>query len=186
MTLWQARQATVIIGNAIASPNTTTTFKAALEGVGSNEIDFTSTAKDCEFKEPEVSTNEVKLLGATSGNQNQEIDPQSPTKGEFTATLIMNPNGTAMNDLEEFKLTASGTTATGYTARYNYASAAPTAGVAVVVEFTDGTDIVAFLLNNAIVETLGGVKIDADGHAEQEIRVTASADDCWKEWKDAA
>jgi len=182
MTLWQARQASVNIANAIVDPNTTSDFLTAQAAVSTNEIDFTSTAKDCEFKEPEVSTSEVKLLGATGGNQNQEIDPQSPTKGEFTATLIMNPNGTAMNDLEEFKLTASGTTATGYTKRYNYASAAPTAGVSVVIQFTDGTDVINFLLNNAIVETLGGVKIDADGHAEQEIRVTASADDCWKEW----
>ena len=185
MALWQARQATVIIGNAIADPNTTTDFKAALEAVGANEVDFTSTAKDCEFKEPEVTTSEVKLLGATGGNQNQELDPQSPTKGEFTATLILNPNGTAMNDLEQFKLTASGTVATDYTKRYNYASAEPTAGVSVVVQFTDGTDIVNFLLNNAVIETLGGVKVDADGHAEQEIRVTAASDDCWKEWKDA-
>ena len=182
MALWQARQVSVTIGNAITNPDTTTDFLTALEAVGTNEIDFTSTAKEAEFKEPEVSTDEVKLLGSTNGNQNQELDPQSPGKGEFTATLLLNPNGASQYDLEQFKLTPTGTVATGYTERYNYASAPPTAGVAVVVQFTDGTDVVNFLLNNCVVETLGGMTIDADGHAEQEIKITASADDCWKEW----
>lgn len=184
MTLWQARQVSIIISNAIASPNTTADFYSAADAVAGAQGDlfFISTMKNITFTEPEVSTNEVKLLGATGGNQNQELDPQSPTKGELTGTLILNPEPDSMFDLEQFKL-SSVTPATSYTKRYNYASAAPSEGVAVVIKLTDGTDIVQVLLNNATIESLGGLKIDADGHAEQEIKVTSAADDCWKEWK---
>lgn len=185
MALWKARLATVTIGNAIASPNTTTDFKTALEAVGSNEITIEKVAKNIEFKEPEVTTEEVKLLGATAGNQNQELDPQAPTKGEFTGTLLLNPEDDNDLDMEQFKLTISGTIATGFDKRYNYASAPPSAGVAVVITMNAGTGkpIINFLLNNATIETLGGMKLDADGHAEQDVKITSAADDCWKEWE---
>ena len=86
-------------------------------------------------------------------------------------------------DFEQFKLTVSATKATGWDTRYNYASAPPSAGVAVVITADKGSSaqVVSWLLNNATVETLGGVKGTADGHATQDIRVTAAANDCWKE-----
>ena len=182
MVLIQASKFTFTIGNAIASPNTTTDFKTKLEDVGSNEFQFAPVTKEFEFKEPEKPTEEVKFMGATSGIQNSELDPQAPTKGEFTGTLIGNPEDTNEFDFEQFKLTASATKPSGYI-RYNYASAAPTAGVAVVIQENNGTGgvIANWLLNNAVVETLGGVKCDADGHATQDVRITAAADDCWKE-----
>ena len=183
MALWQSRMATITISNAIATVNTTQDYKTQLEAVNTLEDTFQEVTKNCEFKEPEISTNEVKLLGATNGNQNQELDPQSPTKGEFTATLLLNPEDDNDIDLERYKLTADTQPPSGYT-RYNYASAAPTAGVGVVVTMNagSGSPIVNFLLNNATIETLGGMKLDADGHAEQEVKITASADDCGKEF----
>lgn len=184
MALIQGRNFTLVLGNAIASPNTTTDFKTALEAVDTNEITFTTVTKEIEIKEPEITTNEVNLLGATSGNQNKELDPQSPTKAEFTATILSSPEEGGDFDFEAFKLTASATKPTGYDFRYNFASAAPSAGVAVVVQANNGSgnNLINWLLNNAVIETLGGVKVDADGHATQEIKVTCSSDDYWKEW----
>ena len=100
MTLWQARQVKIIISNAITSPGGTSDFYTAADGVtgSQGDIAFISLCKNVTFTEPEVSTNEVKLLGATSGNQNQELDPQSPTKGELTGTLILNPEPDNMFD----------------------------------------------------------------------------------------
>ncbi len=183
MVLIQPTKFTFTIGNAIASPNTTTDFKTALDAVGSNEIQFAPVTKEFEFKEPERTTEEVKLMGATNGVQNSELDPQAPTKGEYTGTLLINPEDDNGFDLEQFKLTASATKPSGYT-RYNYASAVPTAGVAVVIQENNGSGgvIANWLLNNATVETLGGVKCDADGHATQDVRISAAAEDCWKEF----
>lgn len=182
MALWKARQAIVTISNAITTVTTTQDFKTQIDAVNTTEVTIDKVAKSIEFKEPEITTNEVKLLGSTSGNQNQELDPQAPTKGEFTGTLILNPDVDNDMDLERYKLTAS-TGATGYT-RYNYASAAPTLGVGVVVTLNSGASlpVVHFLLNNATIETLGGLKLEADGHAEQDIKITAAADDCYKEF----
>ena len=184
MALTQGRNISLTIGSAIAAPGVTTDFKTLLDAVGTNEVAFEPLTKEIEFKEPEVTTNEVKLLGSTGGNQNQELDPQSPTKGEFTGTLIFSPDDDNGFDLEAFKLTASSVKASAYDFRYNYAAAPPSAGVAVVIQINNGSGnvICNFLLNNATVETLGGVKVDADGHATQDIRVSAAASDCWKEW----
>ena len=184
MALVQAKDFTITIGNAISSPDGENNFKTALDNVGNNEFQFAPVSKEIEFKEPEVTTEEVKLLGATGGIQNQELDPQQATKGEFTGTLIVSPEDTNEFDFEQFKLTASTTTATDYAKRYNYASASPSAGVAVVIQAAPGSGIptINWLLNNATIETIGGVKIDADGHATQEIKISASAADCWKEW----
>jgi len=185
MALTQPDKFTLTIANAIASIATATTFKTQIEAVdgAQGEYAFTPVTREIEFKEPEVTTEEIKLLGATSGHQNQELDPQSPSKGEFTGTLLLNPEDDNEFDLEKFKWTAEGTPPTGYT-RYNMASAEPTAGVAININFDGGSGkpIINWLLNNATVETLGGVKTDADGYSTQDIRITAAADDCWKEF----
>ena len=182
MSLTQGRHFSITIGNAIATLATGSTFKTQIDAVGSNEIQFAPVSKEIEFKEPEITTNEVMLLGATSGNQNSELDPQAPTKGEFTGTLIQTPEADNSFDLLQFSKTA-GTGPSGYT-RYNYASAPPTAGVAIVIVANQGSGktITSWLMNNATVETLGGVKVDADGHATQDVKITAAADDCHVEF----
>lgn len=192
MALWQARQVTVKIGNSVDDTNAS--FKAnQFDGTTfgtfwSGETTITSVCKNVELNQPETSTDEVKLLGATSGNQNLELDPQSPGKAELTGTLLLNPEDDNDIDLDQFALTAiTGTAGTDYPTgftRYNYGSASPTTGVAMIVTFNAGSSkpVVNFFLNNATVETLGGFKIDADGHAEQEIKVTCAASDCWKEF----
>ena len=132
MAIFNAETITITIGNAISgTPNTSTsTFKTQLEGVGSNEFNFESLAKDIDFKAPEKTTDSIPTLGATSGIQNSELDPHAPTKAEFTGTLLLSPEATNNLDFLQFAYTAEATPATGYT-RYGYASAPPTAGVAV-------------------------------------------------------
>jgi len=184
MALMKPRNLSITIGNAISDPfGTATTFKTQLDAVGSNELTFEKLCTEIEIKEPENTGETIKTLGATSGNQNQELDPQSPTKAEFTATILASPDDDLERDLEQFKLTASGTKPSGYT-RYNYGSAAPSAGVCVVAEANmgSGKPIIDWMLNNAIIETLGGVKIDAEGHGTQDIRVSCAADDFGKEF----
>lgn len=185
MALMKPEHFVLTIGNAIPDPGASTSpFDTQLDAINSAEFNFEPVSKEINFKEPERQTNEVKLLGATSGNQNQELDPQTPTKGEFTGTLLLNPDDDNDFDFEQFKLTVHSQLATSYDVRYNYASATPSSGVAVVIvaDAGSGKPIIQWLLNNAVIETLGGIQIDADGHATQEIRITAAADDCWKEW----
>ena len=181
--LTNADKFSLTIGNAIATPGTTTDFKTALDAVGTNEFQFAPVTKEFEFKEPEITTEEVKFVGATSGIQNQALDPQAPTKGEFSGTVALSPEDDNTFEFYQFKHTAESTKATGYDNRYNLASAPPTAGVAVVIQANAGSGkpIINWLLNNATIETLGGVKTDADGHGTQDIKVTAAAGDCWKE-----
>jgi len=184
MALWQARRAFLKIRSSI-----TVSLSTGLWDAMSSATSFEAVCKDVEFVEPERTTEIVKLLGATSGNQNQELNVNAPEDAELSGTLILSPESGLVIDLEAFKLTATtGVTATDTETsktidkRYNYASAPPSAGVAVALRFTDGSNMVTFLMNNASIETLGGVSIDADGHAEQEFRIKSAADDTYKEW----
>ena len=183
MKLAQASAFTITVANAITTVTANSDFKTLIEAVGTNEMQFAPVSKEIEFKQPEVSTDEVKLIGSTSGIQNSELDPQGASKGEFTGTLIVSPDKANAFDFEQFMLTASATPPTGYT-RYNYASASPVLGVAVLIQFNGGTGgaIINWCMNNATIETLGGLKLSADGHGEQDIRVTAAAKDCYKEF----
>ena len=186
MSLTQGRLFSITIASAVATVGTSTTLLEQVNAVSTNEKLLAVVTRELEFKEPKVTTEEVKLLGATSGNQNQELDPQSPSKGELTMTLIMCPEDENDLDLQAFKLTATSGlsgTASGYT-RYNYASAPPTAGVSILIQSNAGSSkpIVSWLMNNATIENLGGVKVSADGYATQDVNVTAAANDCWIEF----
>ena len=185
MSLTQGRHFSITIGSAIASVLTTSPLLTQLAAVGENEVEFSAISKEIEFKPSETSTSEVMLLGTTAGNQNSELDPQAPTKGEFTGTLICSPNGDNAYDLYAFKLTTTATTgdASDYT-RYNYASASPTAGVCIAIQANQGTGktITTWMMNNCTIESLGGVKVDADGHATQDVKISAAANDCYVEF----
>lgn len=184
MTLWQARQVAILMGDAVTAISSSTSLYSQIV---TTTLSIESVAKEISFTEPERATEIVKLLGSTSGNQNSELDEKAPEMAEFTGTLILNPDKIGIKNLEKYKLTST-TAPTNYT-RFNYASAAPTAGVAVAIKFSNGVSTsgqvseVTFLMNNCSISSLGGFSIDADGHAEQEITVSCTADDCYKEWK---
>jgi len=186
MALIQAAHISMTIGNAITGdPGASASdFRTQLDAVAATEIDFEVLVKEMEMKEPEIATEIVKLLGVTSSRQNSEIDPQAPTKAELTATLAASPEDDNDFDFYQFKNTAHGTTATNYDKRYNLNTVGPTAGVGVVIQINEGSGkpIRNILMNNATIETLGGIKIDADGHATQDIRISCDPDDAWTEW----
>lgn len=179
MALWKARYCFIKIGNAVSDPGSSSSdFFTQL---ATNTTSVEKTAKDATFKEPERDSDIVLLLGTTSSNQNAELNEKGSDNAELTCTLIMNPEPDNDFDLMKYKLTVHGTIATGYDTRYNYASASPSAGIAVCVQFSDGTNKVNVLMNNATITTLGGFKIEADGHAEQEVKIISTPDDCWIE-----
>ena len=181
MALWKARYAFIKIGSALSDPGASSSDFWTLATALSDELNIEKVCKSITFKEPERDSETILLVGATSGAQNAELDEKSNDNAELTCTLILNPETSNEFDLEKFKLTVHTTLATGWDTRYNYASAVPTGGVSVTIQFTDGTSKINYLLNNASITTLGGFSLDADGHAEQEIKVVCAPDDCWKE-----
>lgn len=181
------RQFTITIGNAITSPGASAdTFKTQLEAVGSNELTIEKICRNLSFTEPEITTEEVDLMGETAGNQNQVLSLQTPTKSELTGTLLLSPEDDNEFDLLQFKHQAHGCTATSYDKRYNYAADGPTAGFAVVVTINQGSGkpIMHYCLNNAQIETWGGFDVEADGNtfATQDFTITAAASDTWVEF----
>ena len=181
MALWKARYAYIKIGSALSSPGASSSdFWTQIDADG-NEQDWEKVAKSVTFKEPEKDSDTVLLLGATSGAQNSELDEKGAYSAELTCTLILNPENSNDFDVMKWKFTIHGTIATSWDTRYNYNAASPSTGVAVVVQFTDGTQKVNYLLNNCSITTMGGFTIEADGHAEQEVKIVCAPDDCWTE-----
>ena|SRR3989304_1060557 len=186
MTLWQARHAKLKLGDAVSVIELD---EALWDLLDTNTTTLNCVAKDIEITEPARETEEVKLLGSVSGAQCQELDEKAASKGELKATLILNPEPENQFDIEKYKLTATAAvtavdseTTTAVQKRYNYSSAPPANGLAIAVRMEMNADFVVFLLNDSSITTLGGVKIDADGHATQELTANCAADDFWKEY----
>lgn len=183
MALWKARTVAIKIGKAITDPGSSSSdFWTLIDAqTGPVENDLEKVAKNATFKEPERDSDTVLLLGATSGAQNSELDEKGSDSAELTCTLVLNPETDNKFDLWKRKLTVHGTIATSWDTRYNFNSASPSAGVAIVVQFSDGTNKTNFLLNNCSITTTGGFSVEADSHAEQELKITCAPDDCWAE-----
>lgn len=183
MALWKARYCYIKIGQAISNPGSSSSdFWTLIDAQTTPaEQDIEKITKNVTFKEPERNSEVVLLLGSTTGNQNAELNETSSDQAEFSGTLMLTPESTNKFDLFKRRFTVHTTIASSWDTRYNYAAAAPSTGVAVAIQFTDGTNKMNFLLNNAVVTTVGGFKLEADGSAEQEIKVTCAPNDCWVE-----
>jgi len=189
VSLWQAKHVKIAISDKLSTPvNPASKLYQQVTGAA-NTVNFESVATEANFTEPEISTDVVQLLGSagTPAVQNSILVRNPPEDAEFTATLLLNPRDGTTIDLEKFKLTATAVTDVEITKRYNYASDAPTTGVAVAVRFQDDSatgakPFVTFLMNDCIIETLGGVTVDAEGNATQEIRIKSAANNTFKEW----
>jgi len=190
MTLWQAKHVSITIGSKITVDANTKLFGQ----VSTNTSSIASIATDATFTEPENTTETLQLLGNTGTSsqvQNSLLIRNPATDAEFTATLLLSPQDpdttTPLIDLERFKLTAeTAPTDSEIEKRYNYGASQPAAGVAVAIRFQDETlspkPFVVFLMNDCIVETLGGMTVDAEGQATQEIRIKSAAKDTFKEF----
>lgn len=156
MALWRARDVAVNISSS--SLTSAAGFTSA--------TDYSGYFKSVEFKEPERNTGEVKLLGSTSGNANSEIYEEDPTTAELTGEFILTPNDSSTPvDLADFFY--------GTADSINYA--ADPSNPSIFIQFGDDTDYVGFILQDVTLNTLGGLKVDADGHATGELKVTAAA-----------
>ncbi len=132
-----------------------------------------------EFKEPERSMTQENLLGVdASSNQNQVLDYSPADLAEFTGTFVYTNEADNKIDLYAYKLAAEATSPSTYTT-YNFAADVPTNGVAIAFQLTDGTNIVNVLMNNCLVNTVGGMKVNAEGHVEQEFKATCLALDAY-------
>src|SRR3990167_2281289 len=177
-SLWQSKNASLKIATGITIASGTALWDSMI--AATDDLSFETVATDVEFTEPENTTDTIQLLGSTSGSQNSIIVRNPPEDAEFTATLLLNPEGGNTFNLEQFKLQSTAETATDATTanavdfRYNYGNDAPAADVAVAIRFESGTKFVVFLMNKCVVETLGGVTIDAEGHATQEVTIKAA------------
>ena len=163
MALWRARDVEVLISTS-STASSSSDFSAATDYVG--------VFKTVEFKEPERGTGEQKLLGATTGNANSEIWEEDPSTAELSGDILLTPKSGETTDISTLFYT--------YTSgKMNYAQ--DPASPSMMVRFGGATNFVAFILTGVSLNTLGGVKVDADGHAEASIKVTAAANQTYKE-----
>ena len=172
MALWEAREATVNIGSTIsvaataslASQVTTTAFTSKIKSVR-----VTGGDRDVES---------VPLIGENaSGYSNQEIFQKSVGELREANFTMIYDDGTATL-LGTDTITTSGAAAS-YTRLQGDQDVTQKA---VMITFTDGTNVATLLLNNAYPIKLGDLSLDADGHLEQEITFKCLGKDYYEEY----
>ncbi len=167
MSLWRARDVMVLVS---------TSSTAASAADFTSATDYAGVFKSIEFKEPERSTGEQKLLGATSGAANSEVWEEDPSVSELSGEILMTPKNGETVDVNELFYTYTGSDPK----EFNYASDPSNPsfliafGISSASEVTSG-NFVGFVLTGVKLNTLGGVKVESDGHASAEIKVTAAA-----------
>ena len=168
MALWEAREATVKIGALVASVTSASTLLQYCDGT-----DFSGECKSISITGGERDLESIPLLGETSGYANQEVVQKSVgSLREISMTLVYKDTDTSIY--------ATGTVAApaGY---QRIQGDQDVTARSVCVSFNDSSDYVNVLLNNAYSVKVGDLKLDADGHAEQEIVFKCSAKDYYEE-----
>jgi hypothetical protein len=137
--------------------------------------DYSGFFKTIEFKEPERNTGEVKFIGATSGKANSEVFEEDPSTAELTGELVLTPvNGGKSDPTVIFYPAAT-------SGSFSYAS--DPANPSIFIKFSDGesaSNYVGFIMQDVTLNTLGGAKVDADGHVSSNIKVTSAANKTMK------
>lgn len=169
--LWRAKQAKILIGNALSSVNPDTDLKSQM----SSAVEWSGRVKDIEIAGAEADVDSVFLFGAdASGRQNAEITEEAMSMREFTGTLIF-------VDQDAAELALSQRVRVGSTSYYRVQGDTTRSRKAILVTFTDGTNTVNILMNNALFTKIGDISLDAEGHAEQEITAKCLAKDYYEE-----
>lgn len=172
MVVYKARHAKLLIGNAISVSTSSGGLYDQVSGT-----DFEQDAKNVAVRTPEGGTENIPLLGEdANGYQNEKLDKQRRGKATVTFDLV---EGNV--DLTQFVAQSTTTTgsATPYTF-YNYGDD-DASDSAVAVQFTDGTDIVEFLLNNANCINPGEVRVEGTGHTTRAgVAFECLARDFWE------
>lgn len=170
MVLWKAKQATINIGNPIATLSSSATIDSQMSGA----VDWSGVVKGIEIGGAEADVDSVFLFGSTNGAQNAETDEENMSMREFTGTLIF-------TDRAAMALATGAGTSVGSTGYTRVSGDTTRSKKAISIEFTDGTNHVTCLLNNALFTKLGDISLDAEGHAEQEITAKCLAKDYHEE-----
>lgn len=172
MAIWEAREATVKIGSVIATVQGSSTLLTQMSAA----TDFTGRCKNVNISGAERDIETIPLLGTTAGHSNQEVFQKSVgSLREVTMTLVYQDT--------DVTLFGSGTVATSGTASA-YTRIQGDQDVtqrAILLSFNDGSSYVNCLLNNAYSIKLGDLKIEADGHLEQEVMFKCLAKDYYEE-----
>jgi len=197
MAIWRARDTFTIITTEAASTDFSvptanglyTEVWSAISAPGALNY-MTPTMKNLEFKTPNTETEEIKLLGKTAGAINSELNESDPDRAELSGTMVYGPTSTNLFDLEKYKLT--GTTTSGATS-YNYATLA-TNNLSVAIRFAVATSEVTATaasvfvdlgMYGCVIEELGPVKMEADGHGERDFKISTLAKNAYTTYKSA-
>lgn len=169
--LWRAKQATILIGPALQTVSTTTDLRSQMTGA----VDWSGRVKDIEISGAEADVDSVFLFGSDAfGRQNALITEEAMSMREFTGTLIF-------TDQDAAELALSSRVRVGTTSYYRVQGDTPRSKKAILISFTDGTNVVNILLNNAYFTKIGDITLSAEGHAEQEITAKCLAKDYYEE-----
>jgi hypothetical protein len=172
MAIWEAREATIKVGAVVAAIQTSSTLLTQMSAA----TDYTNEAKNIAITGGERDVESIPLLGTTSGYTNQEIFQKSTgSLREVSLTMVYKDADLAL--LGSGTVSTDGT-ASGYTRVQGDQAVVQRA---VLLSFNSGTDYVNILLNNAYPVKIGDIKIEADGHAEQELVYKCLAKDYYEE-----
>lgn len=172
MALWRAKQATIEIGPFIAAVSSSTALDDQMSG---SAVDWSGKIKNISISGAEADVDSVFLFGAdAAGRQNADIEESNMTMREFTATLVYLDESIA----ELATTTGSAVGSTGFTRVQGDTTRTKKA---VLVTLDDGANQVNILLNNAYFTKIGDIKLDAEGHAEQEVMCKCLAKDYFEE-----
>ena len=167
MAIWEAREATVVISEFLAAV-TTSEFTSQVAAT-----DYSGRVKNISITGGERDVESIPLLGATTGTANQEMFQKSVgSLREVSMTLVYQDT--------DISLLGAGTVSapSGFT---RIQGDQDLTKKAVLVSFTDDVNTVSVLLNNCYVTKIGDIKIEADGHAEQEITLKCLSKDYYEE-----
>jgi len=173
MALWRAKQATIKIAETIASVSSTVALNDATQQTSA--VDFSGKIKSIDISGAESDVDSVFLFGKNSnGSQNSITNESSTSMRELSGTLIY-------QDISASELGTSAKTAVGATGFNRIIGGTDRTLKSILITFTDGTNTVNVLMNDAYATKLGDIKLDAEGHAEQEITFKCLAQDYYEE-----
>jgi hypothetical protein len=176
MALIRAKEATIVIGDAVEEVSATTTLESQITGI----VDYSGKVRDISISGGESDTELVSLFGSDAdGRQNMESYNKPSTLREFSGTLILNDNTIAA--LNSGTPVAVGST--GYTRVQGDGTLTPKALYCKLVDASGNT--LNCILNKATSMKLGDISLDSEGFAEQEITFRCLAKDYYEEYKAA-
>jgi len=176
--LFRAKEAEIYIGDAIASPDASTTMLSQLTSV----LTISDRVKSIEFSGGESDTESVYLFGAdTDGRQNAVSEEQNITDVEFSGTLLLNDNVPLTWASED----ATAVGATGFTRAQGDGDRE---AKCIIVKYVDSVtdEELHLVMNNALFTKIGDISSDAEGHAEQEVMAKCLGKDFYQDYKASA